>query len=48
MQGSKGVRQWTINLCTSPMMIYKITPCVDINKWLKRLNTLLNEAANRN
>ena len=22
-QGSKGIRQWPINVCTSPMMIYK-------------------------
>ena len=23
-QGSKGIRQWSINLCTFPMMIQKI------------------------
>ena len=28
-QGSKGKRQWPMNLCTSPMMIHKITPSVD-------------------
>ena len=28
------------------MMIHKITPSVDKNKWLKRLNTQLNETTN--
>ena len=28
-QGSKGIRQWPINLCTSPMMILKGNPSVD-------------------
>ncbi len=30
-QGSKGIRQWPIYLCTSPMMIHKITPSVNYN-----------------
>ena len=29
IQGSKGIRQRPINLCTSPMMIQKITPSID-------------------
>ena len=36
-QGSKGIRQWPINWCKSPMIT--ITPSVDYNWWLKRLNT---------
>ena len=28
---SKGIRQWPINLCTSPMIIHKITPFIDLN-----------------
>ena len=31
MQGSKGIRQWQLNGCTSPIMIHKITPSVDQN-----------------
>ena len=31
MLGSKGIRQWPMNLCTSPMMKYKITLSVDYN-----------------
>ena len=31
IQRSKGIRQWPINCCTSPMMIEKITPSVDHN-----------------
>ena len=30
------------------MIIYKITPTVDYNQWLKRLNTQLIEATNQN
>ena len=41
-QGSKGIRQWTINLCTFLMMIVTITPSVDYNYWLKRKGTQLN------
>ena len=46
--GSKGIRQWLINLCTSPMIIRKITPSVDYNQWLNRLDTKLNEPTNQN
>ena len=42
-QVSKGIIQWPINLCTSPMMIHKITPSVDYNQWPK-----LNEPTNQN
>ena len=45
-QGSKGIRQWPINWCTS--QIYKITPSVDCNKWLKRLDTQLDKSINQN
>ena len=32
LQGSKGIRQWPINLCTTPMMIQNlITPSVYLN-----------------
>ncbi len=34
MQGSKGIRQWLINLCTSPMIINKIIPSLDYHYWL--------------
>ena len=30
------------------MMLYKITPSVDKNLWLKRLNTQTNESTNQN
>ena len=30
------------------MMIHKITPYVDYNLWLKRLDTQLNESADQN
>ena len=33
-QGPKGIRQWLINWCTVPMIMNKITPSVDSNKWL--------------
>ena len=36
---------WPINCCTSPIM-HKITPSVDYNKWLKRLDTQPNEPTN--
>ena len=42
-KGSKGIRQWPVNQCTSSMMIHKITHSVDFNKWLKRLSTQLNK-----
>ena len=28
-QGFKGIRQWPINLCTSPVIIHEINPSVD-------------------
>ena len=46
-QGSKGIRQWPINRYTSPMMIPKITPSVDYNKQLKRLDTQINDPTNQ-
>ena len=33
---------------TSSMMIYKIPPSVDYNKWMKRLDTQLNKPTNLN
>ena len=36
--GSKGIRQWSINSCTSPIMIHKITSSL----------TQLNEQTNQN
>ena len=47
-QGSKGIRQWPLNLCTSPMIMDKITPSVDQNYWFKRLNIQLFEPTNQN
>ena len=44
----KGIRQWLINLCTSLMLIHKITPSVDYNLWLKRLDPQLTEPTNQN
>ena len=35
LQGYKGIRQWLLNWCTSPMMIHKITPFGDKRYWLK-------------
>ena len=46
--GSKGIRQWSINLCTSQIIIHKISSTVDYNWWLKRLDTQLNEPTNKN
>ena len=40
-------RQWQVHLSTSPMMTHKITPSVDYNLWLKRLDTQLNELTNQ-
>ena len=40
-QGSKEIRQWSINCCTSPMII-------DCNWWFNRLDTKLNEGTNEN
>ena len=46
---------WLINILmdktmdnVSTMMIHKITPSVDHNQWLKRLDTPLNEPTNQN
>ena len=36
------------NWYISPMITHKITPSVDYNKWLKRLNTQLNKPTNQN
>ena len=36
------------NLCTSPVMIHKITTSLDYNYWLKHLDTQLNKTANQN
>ena len=47
-QVPKELRQWTINRCTSSMMIHKITLSVEYNKGLKHLNTQLNETTNQN
>ena len=47
-QGAKGIRQCLINLCTSPMIIHKITPSVDYDKWLKHLDNQLHEPTNQN
>ena len=35
-------------LFTSPLLVYKITPPVNYNQWLKRLDTQLNESTNQN
>ena len=47
-QGPKGIRQWSINWCTSLMMIHKIILSVDYNYLLKRLDTQSNEPTNQN
>ena len=47
-QGSNGIRQWTLIRVKSPMMIHKITPSVDYNKWLQHLDTQLNKPTNPN
>ena len=47
-QGSKGIRQWPVNCCTSPIMKNKITPSVDYNEWLKHLYSRLIKATNQN
>ena len=46
-KGSKGIRQWRTNKCTSPLIINKITPSVDYNKWLKRY-VQFNKPTNQN
>ena len=39
---------WPTNLCTSPLMIHKITPSEDYNQWLKHLDTQHNEPTKQN
>ncbi len=34
--------------CTFSMMILTIIPSIDYNKWLKRLDSKLNEQSNKN
>ena len=46
-QGSKGIRQFTINQCISQMMMHKIIPSVDYNQGMKRLDTKHNEPTNQ-
>ena len=43
LQESKGIRQWSINLFTSPINTF-----VDYNQWLERFDTQLNEPTNQN
>ena len=47
-QGSKGIRQWPVNCCTSPLIIHQITTSLDYNQWLKRLDTQLKYPTNQN
>ena len=42
VQGSKGIRQWLINWCTSLKIIHKITPSEDCN-----LDTQLKSSKNQ-
>ena len=43
-RGSKGIRRWPINWCTSPMVIHEITPSEDYNKWMEcQTLTLMNQ-----
>ena len=37
-----------MNLSSTPMIMHKITPSVDYNKWLKRKDTQLIEPTNQN
>ena len=46
-QEFKEIRQWPINLCTSPIIIHKIT-FLDYQSWLKHLYTKLNKPTNQN
>ena len=48
MQGSKGIRQLSINQCISPMMIHKTTFCKITIAVVKILDTQLNEPTNQN
>ena len=47
-QGSIGIRQWPIDSYTSLLMIHKITPSADENKWFKRFGIKINESTNSN
>ena len=47
-QEYKGIRKCVINLCTSPTMKTKIKSSVDLDYWLKRMGTQLNEPINKN
>ena len=47
-QGSKGIRHGPIKWCTSPIIIYEITPSLDYNYLLKCLDTQVNETTNQN
>ena len=42
LDASKGIRQWPINLSSTSMILHKITPSVDYNQWLKRVDWTLN------
>ena len=42
------IRQWRINSCSFQIRINKITPAVDYNQWLKRLDAQLNKTPNQN
>ncbi len=44
----KTLRQRTINLCTSLLMIHYFTLSLFYNSWLKRLDTQLIEPTNQN
>ncbi len=37
--GPKGIRQWPIKGCTSPILINKASISIDYYEWLKRLVT---------
>ena len=47
-QGSKGISQWPINCCTSPIIIHKITPYVHYNLVVKCFHTQPKEQTNEN
>ena len=46
-QGSKGIRQWSINWCTNPNDDKQIYPLCRL-KLIKLINTQLNEPTNQN
>ena len=47
-RGSKGIIQWPINWCTSPMIIHKIPSPVEYNFWLKHFDIHRNESTHQN